>query len=85
MAIAHKILKAVYVMLSTGTDYRELGAAYLDAVDSRRVTGNLVRRLERLGYDVRSHNVFPRGLRSNRQPWGNSHGRPNAPSAHPHG
>lgn len=52
VAIAHKILKAVYVMLSTGTDYRELGATYLDAVDSRRVTGNLVRRLERLGYDV---------------------------------
>jgi transposase len=52
VAIAHKILKAVYVMLSTGADYRELGAAYLDAVDSRRVTSNLVRRLERLGYDV---------------------------------
>jgi transposase len=52
VAIAHKILKAVYVMLSTGTDYRELGAAYLDAVDSRRVTGNLVRRLQRLGYEV---------------------------------
>jgi transposase len=52
VAIAHKILKAVYVMLSSGADYRELGAAYLDATDARRVTGNLVRRLERLGYDV---------------------------------
>jgi transposase len=52
VAIAHKILKAVYVMLSTGADYRELGAAYLDATDARRVTGNLVRRLQRLGYDV---------------------------------
>lgn len=52
VAIAHKILKAVYVMLSTGADYRDLGAAYLDAVDSRRVTGNLVRRLQRLGFDV---------------------------------
>lgn len=52
VAIAHKILKAVYVILSTGADYRDLGAAYLDAVDARRVTGNLVRRLERLGYDV---------------------------------
>ena len=52
VAIAHKILKAVYVMLSTGADYRDLGAAYFDAVDSRRVTGNLVRRLERLGFDV---------------------------------
>jgi hypothetical protein len=52
VAIAHKILKAVYVMLSTGADYRDLGAAYLDATDARRVTGNLVRRLERLGYKV---------------------------------
>jgi hypothetical protein len=52
VAVAHKILKAVYAMLSTGADYRELGAAYLDAADARRVTGSLVRRLERLGYDV---------------------------------
>jgi transposase len=52
VAIAHKILKAVYVMLSTGAAYRELGAAYLDASDARRVADNLVRRLERLGYDV---------------------------------
>jgi transposase len=52
VAIAHKILGAVYVMLSTGAEYRDLGASYLDALDAQRVTGNLVRRLERLGYDV---------------------------------
>jgi transposase len=52
LAIAHKILKSVYVMLSTGADYRDLGEAYLDAVDTKRVTGNLVRRLQRLGYEV---------------------------------
>ena len=52
VAIAHKILRAVYVMLSTGADYHDLGAAYLDAVDAKRVTGNLVRRLQRLGYEV---------------------------------
>jgi hypothetical protein len=52
MSHPEKILTAVYVMLSSGADYRELGAAYLDATDARRVTGNLVRRLERLGYDV---------------------------------
>jgi hypothetical protein len=39
-------------MLSTGAGYRELGAAYLDASDARRVTGDLIGRLERLGYDV---------------------------------
>ena len=52
VAIAHKILTAVHVMLSTGAEYRDLGEAYLDTVDTRRVTRNLVRRLERLGYDV---------------------------------
>jgi len=52
MAIAHKLLKAVYVMLATGTPYKDLGAAYLDTVDARRVKTNLVRRLERLGYEV---------------------------------
>ena len=39
-------------MLSTGTSYKDLGASYLDGLDTRRVTRNLVRRLERLGYGV---------------------------------
>lgn len=52
VAIAHKILGAAYAMLSTGAEYRDLGASYLDSIDAQRVTGNLVRRLERLGYDV---------------------------------
>jgi transposase len=53
MAIAHKILIAAYHMLSTGASYKDLGASYLDGLDTRRVTRNLVRRLERLGYDVK--------------------------------
>lgn len=52
VAIAHKILNAVYVMISEGVEYRDLGTGYIDAVDARRVSGNLVRRLQRLGYDV---------------------------------
>jgi transposase len=52
VAIAHKILTAVFAMLSTGADYCDLGAAYLDSIDAQRVTANLVRRLERLGYEV---------------------------------
>lgn len=55
LAIAHKILLAAYKMLSTGTNYRDLGAAYLDQLDERRVARNLVRRLERLGYAVELH------------------------------
>ena len=52
VAIGHKILTAVYVMFSNGVEYRDLGTGYLDAIDSRRISGNLVRRLQRLGYDV---------------------------------
>jgi transposase len=52
VAIAHKILVASYHILSTGTSYQELGEAYLDHLDKTRTAGNLVRRLERLGYNV---------------------------------
>lgn len=52
IAIAHKILIAVYQMLRTGTDFHDLGADYLDRTDERRTTRTLVRRLEKLGYDV---------------------------------
>ena len=52
MAIGHKILIAAYHMLATGLPYRDLGATYLDGVEKRRTTRNLVRRLERLGYEV---------------------------------
>ena len=52
MAIAHKLLVAVYHMLRTGTDFKDLGADYLDRADARRTTRKLVQRLENLGYDV---------------------------------
>jgi transposase len=52
MAIAHKILIAAYHLLSTGLDYRDLGAAYLDHLDKTKVAAQLVRRLNRLGYQV---------------------------------
>jgi transposase len=53
LAIAHKILVATYHILSTGVAYKDLGDVYLDQLSERRVTNNLVRRLERLGYDVK--------------------------------
>ena len=52
MAIAHKILIAAYQMLATGADYKELGVEYLDRLDKTRTARNLVRRLERLGFQV---------------------------------
>lgn len=59
MAIAHKLLLAVYRVLATGTPYEDLGEGYLDALASRRTTTHLVRRLERLGYRVHLEQVAP--------------------------
>lgn len=52
IAVGHKILTAAYHMLSKGVDYKDLGEAYLDHLDKTQVAGNLVRRLQRLGYEV---------------------------------
>lgn len=52
VAIAHKILIAIYHVLRGDTGYRDLGDAYLDQLGARRTTTALVRRLERLGFNV---------------------------------
>jgi transposase len=52
IAVARKILITGYHMLKTGTDYKDLGDAFLDKIDERMVAANAVRRLERLGYTV---------------------------------
>ncbi len=52
VAVAHKILVAVYHMLSDQVSYNDLGDAYLDKLNKKHLTRNLVRRLERLGYQV---------------------------------
>jgi transposase len=52
VAIAHKIARAVYAMLKTGTCFKDLGPAYADQVDKSRTANKLVRRLTSLGYKV---------------------------------
>ena len=52
MAIAHKILLAVFHILAGDTEFRELGAGHLDQQHKHRVTKGLVRRLDALGYEV---------------------------------
>jgi len=52
VAIAHKILVAIYHMLSQQVSYNDLGDLYLDKLNKHHLTRNLVRRLERLGYAV---------------------------------
>jgi len=52
VAVAHKILVAIYYMLSHRVCYNELGDLYLDKLNKHHLTRNLVHRLERLGYTV---------------------------------
>lgn len=52
MAIAHKIVIAIWHMLATNQSYRDLGPSYLDARAAKATTHRLVSRLKQLGYDV---------------------------------
>ncbi len=52
MAVAHKILVAVFHMLQRAVAFADLGADYLDRVDKHRTARRLVRRLDALGYEV---------------------------------
>jgi len=52
VAIAHKILVAIYHMLSQQVSYNDLGDLYLDKLNKQHLTRNLVHRLQRLGYAV---------------------------------
>jgi transposase len=52
VAVAHKILVAIYHMLSRNVSYNDLGDLYLDKLNQHHLTRNLIHRLERLGYSV---------------------------------
>jgi transposase len=52
VAVAHKILTAIYHMFSQQVCYDELGDLYLDKLNKHHLTRNLLHRLERLGYIV---------------------------------
>jgi transposase len=52
VAVAHSILVAAYQMLKTGEPYRDPGADYFDRLRPRHAANRLVKRLERLGYQV---------------------------------
>jgi transposase len=52
MAVAHKILLAVFHMLQRAVAFADLGADYLDRVDKHRTAKRLLHRLDALGYEV---------------------------------
>jgi len=52
IAVARTILQAAWHVLSKGVDYRELGGDYFDRKNSEQTKIKLIKRLERLGYEV---------------------------------
>jgi transposase len=52
MAVGHSLLVIFYHMLKFDVEYQDLGVDYLDGRDPERLRRHLVKRLERLGYQV---------------------------------
>jgi len=52
VATAHKILIIAYHLLRDGTPYLERGGEYFDQLHPERARNRLLKRLERLGWDV---------------------------------
>jgi transposase len=52
VAVGHSILVIIYHLLRNGETYRDLGGNYFDERDRQVVQKHLVRRLERMGYQV---------------------------------
>ncbi|NWJ45702.1 MAG: IS110 family transposase [Bacteroidetes bacterium] len=60
IAVAHSILVSVYYMFTRKEEYKELGYDYLDERKRGTITNRLIRRLERLGYQVNLKNPEPK-------------------------
>ena len=52
LAVGHSVLVIYYQMMKTGQEYQEKGEAFFEAKDHGKVERQLVRRLERMGYQV---------------------------------
>jgi transposase len=52
VAVARTILQAAWHMLSKGVDYKELGGDYFDRINGEQTKNKLIKRLEKLGYEV---------------------------------
>lgn len=50
--MGHSLLVIFYHVLKSHVEYKDLGVEYLDRLDPERLRRYLVKRLERLGYQV---------------------------------
>jgi transposase len=53
IAVGHTLLVILYHLLAEEKDYQELGGNYFDEWDRQAIQKQLVRRLEKLGYEVK--------------------------------
>ncbi len=68
IALTHRLLVITYNILRTGEVYRELGADYFERLHPNRVKRYLVKRLERLCFEVRLVPAVPICLERGSQP-----------------
>ncbi len=59
IAVGHTLLVIIYHLLSEDKDYEDLGGNYFDEWDRQAVQKRLVRRLEKLGYEVKLEPTSP--------------------------
>jgi hypothetical protein len=52
LAVGHSLLVIMYHMLKYDVEYQDLGVDYFDKLEPERLRRYLVKRLERLGYQV---------------------------------
>ena len=52
VAVAHRILTVVWSMLRNGTEYIERGGDHFDQIHPERTARKLLKRLEKIGFDV---------------------------------
>jgi transposase len=52
VAVGHSLLVIIYQVLKDQVEYQELGPDYFERLEPERLRRHLVRRLQRLGYDV---------------------------------
>jgi transposase len=52
LAVGHSILVIIYQLLKHDVEYHDLGAEFFDRLEPERLRRYLVKRLQRLGYDV---------------------------------
>jgi transposase len=52
IAVGHSLLVIIHTVLKNNVEYRDLGPEYFDRLEPDRLRRHLVRRLERLGFDV---------------------------------